>query len=68
MQLKDKEITEITIDPKKLKINADKFENLVGQDAKFNADKMLGIFKGEDNDFSSSMFECCCGINCITKI
>ena len=28
MQLKDSEITEITIDPKKLKINADKFENL----------------------------------------
>ena len=55
MQLKDNEITEITIDPKKLKINADKFENLVGQDAKFNADKMLGIFKGEDNDFSKSV-------------
>jgi len=54
MQLKDNEITEITIDPKKLKINADKFENLVGQDAKFNADKMLGIFKGEDNDFSKA--------------
>ena len=37
MQLKDNEITEIKIDPKELKINADKFENLVGQDAKFNA-------------------------------
>ena len=55
MQLKDNEITEITIDPKKLKINADKFENLVGQDAKFNADKMLDIFKGEDNDFSKAV-------------
>ena len=55
MQLKDNEITEITIDPKKLKINADKFENLVGQDAKFNADKMLEIFKGEDNDFSKAV-------------
>ena len=54
MQLKDNEITEITIDPKKLKINADNFENLIGQDAKFNADKMLGIFKGEDNDFSKA--------------
>jgi len=54
MQLKDNKITEITIDPKKLKINADKFENLIGQDAKFNADKMLGIFKGEDNDFSKA--------------
>ena len=55
MQLKDNEITEITIDPKKLKINADKFENLVGQDAKFNADKMISIFKGEDNDFSKAV-------------
>ncbi len=55
MQLKDNEITEITIDPKKLKIDADKFENLVGQDAKFNADKMLGIFKGEVNDFSKAV-------------
>ena len=55
MQLKDNEITEITIDPKKLKINADKFQNLVGQDAKFNADKMLDIFKGEDNDFSKAV-------------
>ena len=55
MQLKDNEITEITIDPKKLKINADKFENLIGQDAQFNADKMLSIFKGEDNDFSKAV-------------
>ena len=55
IQLKDNEIKEITIDPKKLEINADKFDNLVGQDAKFNADKMLGIFKGEDNDFSKAV-------------
>ena len=55
MHLKDNEITEITIDPKKLKINADKFENLVGQNAKFNAEKMLNIFKGEDNDFSKAV-------------
>ena len=55
IQLKENEIKEITIDPKKLEINADKFDNLVGQDAKFNADKMLGIFKGEDNDFSKAV-------------
>ena len=30
---------------KKLNINADKFENLVGDDAKFNADKMIDIFE-----------------------
>ena len=55
MQLKNNEITEIIIDPKKLKVNADKFVNLVGQDAKFNAEKMLNIFKGEDNDFSKAV-------------
>ena len=55
IQLKDNEITEITIDPEKLNINADKFENLVGQDAKFNANKILDIFKGEDNDFSKAV-------------
>ena len=41
--------------PKELNINADKFENLVGDDAKFNADKMINIFKGEDNDFSKAV-------------
>ena len=55
IQLKDKKISEITIDPKELNINADKFENLVGNDAKFNAEKMLNIFKGEDNDFSKAV-------------
>ena len=38
-----------------MKINADKFENLVGNDAKFNANKMIDIFKGEDNDFSKAV-------------
>ena len=55
VQLKDKKITEIIIDPKKLNINADKFENLVGGDSKFNAKKMIDIFKGEDNDFSKAV-------------
>ena len=55
IQLKDKEISEITIDPKEFNLNADKFKNLVGNDAKFNAEKMLNIFKGEDNDFSKAV-------------
>ena len=55
IQLNNSKISEITIDPKKLNINADKFENLVGDDAKFNADKMIDIFKGEDNDFSKAV-------------
>ena len=48
IQLKDNKISEIIIDPKELNVNADKFENLVGDDAKFNAGKMINIFEGED--------------------
>ena len=55
IQLKNSEISEIIIDPKELNINAEKFENLVGNDSKFNADKMINIFKGEDNDFSKAV-------------
>jgi anthranilate phosphoribosyltransferase len=55
VQLKNGEISEITIDPKELNIGANKFENLLGDDAKFNASKMLDIFKGEDNDFSKAV-------------
>ena len=28
---------------------------LIGNDAKFNADKMIEIFKGKDNDFSKAV-------------
>ena len=55
VQLKNNVISEIIIDPNKLNIQADKFENLVGDDAKFNADKIIDIFNGEDNDFSKAV-------------
>ena len=55
IQLKYGELSDITIDPDKLGINADNFENLIGDDAQFNANKMLDIFKGEDNDFSKAV-------------
>ena len=55
VQLKNSEISEIIIDPIKLNIGANKFEDLLGDDAKFNANKMLDIFKGEDNDFSKAV-------------
>jgi len=52
MQINDNKITKILIDPKKLNIKANNLSNLIGSDAKFNSDKMINIFKGEDNDFS----------------
>jgi anthranilate phosphoribosyltransferase len=55
VQLKNGEISEILIDPIKLNIGANKFEDLLGDDAKFNANKILDIFKGEDNDFSKAV-------------
>ncbi|MDA9568938.1 anthranilate phosphoribosyltransferase [Candidatus Pelagibacter sp.] len=55
VQLKNGKISEILIDPMKLNIRANKFEDLLGDDAKFNANKMLDIFKGEDNDFSKAV-------------
>ena len=55
VQLKDNKITEIIIDPSELNINAENFKNLLGDDAKYNAEKITNIFKGEDNDFSKAV-------------
>ncbi len=55
IQLKNGNISEIIIDPKLLNVNAEKFENLIGDDANFNANKMIEIFKGKDNDFSKAV-------------
>ena len=44
IQLKDNKISEIIIDPKEFNIKAEKFDNLIGDDAKFNANKMIEIF------------------------
>ena len=65
MQLKHGQISEFIIDPKILNVNAEKFENLIGDDAKFNANKMIEIFKGKDNDFSKAvLLKCCSWFNC----
>ena len=55
VQLKNGQLTEILIDPNELSINAGKFENLLGNDSKFNASKIINIFKGEDNDFAKAV-------------
>ena len=55
VQLKNGEISEIIIDPIELNIGANKFDDLLGDDAKFNASKMIDIFKGKDNDFSKAV-------------
>ena len=55
VQLKNNEISDLIIDPKELNIGADNFNNLLGDDAQFNANKMIDIFNGEDNDFSKAV-------------
>ena len=55
VQLKNGEISDLVIDPKELNVNADNFDNLLGDDAQFNASKIIEIFKGEDNDFSKAV-------------
>ena len=55
IQLKNGKISEIIIDPEELNVGADKFENLLGNDAQFNASKMINIFEGVDNDFSKAV-------------
>ena len=55
VQLKDGKISEIIIDPTKLEVGANKFDDLLGNDAQYNANKMIEIFKGEDNDFSKAV-------------
>ena len=55
VQLKNGEISEIIINPKDLNISANKFEDLLGDNAEFNANKIINIFKGEDNDFSKAV-------------
>ena len=55
VQLRNGVISEIIIDPNELYIDANKFDDLLGDDAQFNANKMIDIFKGEDNDFSKAV-------------
>ena len=55
IQVKNNKITEIIINPKDLQINVDQFKNLLGADAEFNANKIIDILKGEDNDFSKAV-------------
>jgi anthranilate phosphoribosyltransferase len=55
IQIKNNSISEIIIDPKDLQIKVDQFKNLLGDDAEFNAKKIINILKGEDNDFSKAV-------------
>ncbi len=54
-QLRNGEINEVVIDPRELNVNAEGFDKIIGNDAKFNSKKIIDIFKGNDNDFSKAV-------------
>ncbi|MBA1339220.1 MAG: anthranilate phosphoribosyltransferase [Pelagibacterales bacterium] len=55
IELKDKKINEFTIDPRDLGINFGNIDNLKGESAEYNSEKIIEIFKGESNEFSQAV-------------
>ena len=52
VELTNGKITEFVLNPKDLGVKAGNFENIIGKDPEYNAEKMKEIFEGKDNDFS----------------
>ena len=52
VELSNGKIKESVLNPKDLNIKVSSFENIVGKDPEYNAEKMKEIFQGKDNDFS----------------
>ena len=52
VELSNGKIREFVLNPKDLNIKANSFENIIGKDPAYNAEKIKEIFKGNDNDFS----------------
>ncbi len=55
IELKDGKINEIKIDPKKIGVKHTNSNNLKGQDADYNASKIIDIFTGIKNEFSEAV-------------
>ena len=52
VELSNGKIKEFVLNPKDLGIRASNFENIVGKDTGYNAEKIKEIFQGKENDFS----------------
>ena len=52
VELIDGKIKKSILSPKDLGIRVGSFDNIVGKDPEYNAEKMKEIFQGKDNDFS----------------
>ena len=55
VELNNGNIKSFLIDPANLNITNKNKENLKGKNAEYNAQKIIDIFKGEDNEFSDSV-------------
>ncbi len=55
VELKEGNITQFLIDPKKLGINSTNKESLKGKNAKYNSEKIIEIYKGKNNEFSQAV-------------
>jgi len=55
VELKEGDIKQFSIDPKKLGLNSTIKENLKGKNAQYNSEKIIEIFKGKNNEFSQSV-------------
>ena len=55
VELKNNKINEIKIDPKKIGVKFSNPENLKGQNADYNATKIIDIFSGSKNEFSEAV-------------
>ncbi|HIF62086.1 MAG TPA: anthranilate phosphoribosyltransferase [Candidatus Pelagibacter sp.] len=55
VELKKNEINEIKIDPIKLGIKANNPNNLLGKDPSYNAEKIIEIFSGVENEFTEAV-------------
>ena len=55
IELKNNEINKFKIDPEKIGIKFNNPDNLKGQDADYNANKIIDIFSGVKNEFSEAV-------------
>ena len=55
IELQNNKIKKITIDPKKVGVKFNNPDNLKGQDADYNANKIIDIFSGIKNEFSEAV-------------
>ena len=55
IELKNNKINEIKIDPKKIGVKFNNPDNLKGQNADYNATKIIDIFSGIKNEFSEAV-------------